>query len=220
MEAPHTLDWTIWADCPKFLRPTEYYCGPCDSLVQQSPMSLIGQCKCKLSWVKLAPPHIPAKPRTSSNKPALNPSYSQMVKTSFTPRACDPGKLHVTTHDHKTLSISRVTTRDPGKVSGDLPRDWSPTRSLGYVIFKRTTCLLIHTWQTVGTINECVGNQQSHKDSKQLGNSPMHSRHPNRRAPMEGSPTCPCLSNLSHGQNGHLLALCKPTLNYAQTTLY
>ena len=81
----------------------------------------------EMSRAKPVLPHIPVKPRTSPNKPTLNPSYSQIVKTSFTPRACDPGKLHVTTCDHKTLSISRVTTCDPGKVSGDLPKDWSPT---------------------------------------------------------------------------------------------
>ena len=166
------------------------------------------------------PPHIPAKPQTSSNKPALNPSYSQIVKISFTPRARDPGKPHVTTHDHQSLSISHVITHDPGKVSGDLLRDWSPTRSLGRVNFKHTTCLLIHTWQTVGTINKCVRNQQSHQTPNNWGNSPMRSKHPNRRAPIEGSPTCLRLSNLSHGQNGHPSALCKPALNYAQTTLY
>ena len=173
-----------------------------------------------LSQAKPAPPHIPAKPRTSPNKPALNPSYSQIVKTSFTPRARNPGKPHMTTRDHQSLSISRVTTRDPGKVSGDLPRDWSPTQSLGHVNFKRVTRPLIHTWQMVGTINKRVRNQQSHQTPNNWGNSPMCSKHPNRRAPIEGSPTCPRLSNLSHGQNGHLSALYKPTLNYAQTTLY
>ena len=42
-----------------------------------------------LSLAKPAPPHILAKPQTSPNKPALNPSYSQIVKTGFTPRARD-----------------------------------------------------------------------------------------------------------------------------------
>ena len=173
-----------------------------------------------MSQAKPAPPCISVKPRTSPNKPALNPSYSQIVKTSFTPRAHDPGKPHVTTRDHQSPSISRVITCDPGNVSGDLPRDWSPTQSLGHVNFKRTMHLLIHTWQMVGTINKRVRNQQSHKTPNNWGNSPMRSRHPNRRAPIEDSPTCPHLSNLSHGQNGHPLALCKPALNYAQTTLY
>ena len=171
-------------------------------------------------WASPTTPRIPTEPRTSPNKPTLNPSYSQIVKTSFTPRARDPGKPHVTTRDHLSPSISRVITRDPGNISGDLPRDWSPTRSLGHENFKRTTRPLIHTWQTVGTINERMGNQQSHKTSNNWGNSPMRSRHPNRRAPIEDSPTCPRLSNLSHSQNGHTSALSKPALNYAQTILY
>ena len=173
-----------------------------------------------VSRVKPVPSHISATPWTSPHKPALNLSYSQIVKMSFTPRACDPGKPHLTTHDHKFLSISCVTTCDPGNVSGDLPRDWSSTRSLGRVNFKRATRPLIHIWQMVGTINERMGNQQSHKTSTNWGSSPMHSRHPNRRAPMEDSPTCPYLSNLSCSQNSRPLALCKPALNYAQTTLY
>ena len=138
------------------------------------------------------------------------------MKTSFVPRARDPGKPHMTTHDHKLPSISHVTTCDPGKAPGDLLRDWSPTRSLGRVNFKRVTHLLIHMWQIVGTINEHVGNQQSHKTPNNWGNSLMHSRNPNRRAPMEESPTYLHLSNPSCGQNGHLSARCKPILNYAQ----
>ena len=140
---------------------------------------------------KPAPPCIPTKPQTSPNKPTLNLSYSQIVKTRFTPRAHDPRKPHVMTHDHKSPSISRVVTRDSRKASGDLPRDWSPTRSLGRVNFKHMMCLLIHMWQTVGTINKHMRNQQSHKTPNNLGNSPMCSRHPNRRAPMEGKPHLP-----------------------------
>ena len=168
-----------------------------------------------MSQAKPTPPRIPTEPRTSPNKPALNPSYSQIVKTSFTPRARDPGTPHVTTCD-----LSQVATCDPGKASGDLPRDWSPTRSLGHVNFKRTTRPLTYMWQKVGTINEHVRNQQSYKTPNNWGNAPMHSKHPNRRAPIEDSPTRPRLSNLFHSQNGHPLALCRPALNYAQTTLY
>ena len=168
-----------------------------------------------MSQAKPTPPRIPTEPRTSPNKPALNPSYSQIVKTSFTPRARDPGTPHVTTCD-----LSQVATCDPGKASGDLPRDWSPTRSLGHVNFKRTTRPLTYMWQMVGTINEHVRNQQSYKTPNNWGNAPMHSKHPNRRAPIEDSPTRPRLSNLFRSQNGHPLALCRPALNYAQTTLY
>ena len=140
------------------------------------------------SWVKPMPPRIPAKTQTSPNKLTLNLNYSQIVKTSFTPRAHDPGKPHVTTHDHKPPSISCVTTHDPGKASVDLPRDWSPTQSLGHVNFKRATCLLIHMWQMVGTINECMGNQQGHKTPNNWGDSPMCSRHPIEGPQWKGAP--------------------------------
>ena len=99
-----------------------------------------------LSWAKPMPPQIPTNLWTSPNKPTLNPSYSQIVKTSFIPRACDPGNQHMTTHDHKPSSILHITTCNPGKASGDLPRDWSPTQSLGHVNFKRVMHPLTHTW--------------------------------------------------------------------------
>ena len=173
-----------------------------------------------LSQAKPAPSQVPAKPWTSPSKPTLNSSYSQIVKTSFTPRARDPRNPHMTTCDHMPFNISCVTTQNPRKASGDLLRDWSPTWSLGRVNFKCVTHPLIHTWQMVGTIDECVRNQQSHKTPNNWGNSPICSRHPNRRAPMEESPTYLHLSNHSRSLNGHPSAICNPTLNYAQTTLF
>ena len=95
----------------------------------------------------------------------------------------------MTTHDHKPSSISHITTCNPGKASGDLPRDWSPTQSLGHVNFKHVMHPLTHIWQTVGTVNEHMRNEQSHKTLDNWGNSPMYSKHPNRRALMEESPT-------------------------------
>ena len=141
-----------------------------------------------LSRVKPAPPQVPAKPRTSPSKPTLNPSYSQIVKTSFAPRACDPGNPYVTTHDFKSSRMSCVTIHDPGKASGDLPRDWPPTWSLGRLNFKCMTHPLTHMWQTVGTTNEHVRNQQSHKTLNNWGNSPTCSRYPNRRTPIRREP--------------------------------
>ena len=67
----------------------------------------------------------------------------------------------------------------------------------------------------VGTVNERMGNQQVTR-LQTIGG--IHQCAAD--TPIEGSPTCPRLSNLPRGQNGHLLALCKPALNYAQTTLY
>ena len=141
-----------------------------------------------VSWVKPASSQVLAKPWISPSKPTLNPSYSQIVKTSFTPRAHDPGNPHVTTYDHKPFNISCVTTCDPGKASGDLPRDWSPTWSLGCVNFKHAMHLLIHTWQMVETINKHVRNHQSHRTLNNWGNSPMCSRHSNRRAQWKKAP--------------------------------
>ena len=68
-----------------------------------------------LSWAKPVPPQAPANPWTSPSKPALNPSYSQVMKTSLIPRACDPGKPHVTTCDHK--SPSRWTILAAGDIN-------------------------------------------------------------------------------------------------------
>ena len=141
-----------------------------------------------MSQAKLMPPQVLAKPRISPSKPTLNPSYSQIVKTSFAPRAHDPGNPHVTTCDFKSSRMSHVTTHDPGKASGDLSRDWPPTQSLGHVNFKHITHLLTHIWQTVGITNERVRNQQGHKTLNNWGNSPTCSKHPNRRTPIRREP--------------------------------
>src|SRR5437588_6066673 len=94
--------------------------------------------------------------RTSSKKPPLNHSYSQVIKTSPNPQACDPGKYQVIQspdlpHDPTTSRVSRdQSARDHGKLSGDLPRDWSPIRSRDHVNFRNVTGPLINTWKTVG----------------------------------------------------------------------
>jgi hypothetical protein len=97
---------------------------------------------------------------TSPKKPPLNPSYSQVIKTSPNPQACDPGKYQVIRSPDPScdLSASQAShdqaTCDRGKLSGDLPRDWSPTRSSDCVNFRSMMRLLINTWKTVGTINK------------------------------------------------------------------
>jgi len=93
-------------------------------------------------------------------------------------RPCDPGKLspdlsHVQSRDISTTLGSRdIQARDPGKVSHDLPRDWSltrsqvTTRSPDRACFRRVPSPLIGMWKTVGTINESTNqriNEQSHK---------------------------------------------------------
>jgi hypothetical protein len=65
-------------------------------------------------------------------------------------------RSHDPSRDLQVSKVSRDTTHDPRKRTGDLPRDWSSTQSLGHVNFRRATCPLINMWKTVGTINEAT----------------------------------------------------------------
>jgi hypothetical protein len=114
-----------------------------------------------LSQAQLMPSRIQGKPWTSPTMPPLKRSYSHIVKINPISRTHDPGKGHVTkshdlSHDLQALKASHDTTCDPGKRSGDLPRDWSSTWSLDYVNFRCAMHPLINTWKTVGTINEVM----------------------------------------------------------------
>jgi len=72
-------------------------------------------------------------PSPSSPKAAPKLKYSHVVGS--TPRPHDPGKLApdlscVRSRDiSTTLGSHDIQACDPGKVSHDLPRDWSSTRS-------------------------------------------------------------------------------------------
>jgi hypothetical protein len=113
-----------------------------------------------LLWATPAPSWTQTNPQTSPKKPPLNLSYSQVIKTNPNLQAHDPGKCQVIKSPDPSCdpSVSRVScdqsTRDHGKPLGDLPRDWSPTRSPGRVNFRSVTCPLIDTWRTVGIINK------------------------------------------------------------------
>jgi len=112
-------------------------------------------------------------PSPSPPKAAPKLKYSHMVKSTLQPR--DPGKLSpdlscVQSHDiSTTLGSHDILARDPGKVSHDLPRDWSSTRlqvtiqSPDRACFKCVSSPLIGTWKTVGAINESTSQQTSHK---------------------------------------------------------
>jgi hypothetical protein len=106
------------------------------------------------------PSQTQTSPRTSSKKPPLNLSYSQVIKINPNLRACDPGKYQVIkspdpSHDLSVSQVSRdQSTYNHGKPLDDLSRDWSPTWSRGRVNFRSMTCLLINTWKTVGVINK------------------------------------------------------------------
>jgi hypothetical protein len=102
---------------------------------------------------------IQANLQTSSKKPPLNLSYSQIVKTSPNLWACDPGKHQVTRSPDQSYDPSVPQTSydqvacDPGKLLDDLLRDWSPTRSLGHINFQYTTHPLISMWKTMRMVN-------------------------------------------------------------------
>ena len=86
--------------------------------------------------------------------PALKPSYSQVTRLGI--RARDPGKQHVIGACDQPRDLQVLwgscdpQARDPGKKTGDLPRDWSATRSGDY---RYVTCPLNHP---VGTTNRGV----------------------------------------------------------------
>jgi len=112
-------------------------------------------------------------PSPSSPKTAPKPKYSHVVESTLRPR--DPGKLSpdlscARSRDILTTLGSRdIRAWDPGKVSHDLPRDWSSTRSQvttrspDRVRFRRAPSPLIGMWKTVGTINGSTNQRTSHK---------------------------------------------------------
>jgi len=112
-------------------------------------------------------------PSPSPPKAAPKLKYSHVVKSTLRPR--DPGKPSPDLSCVRSCDLSPtwgsrdIQTRDPGKVSHDLPRDWSSTRSQVVMQshdrtrFRHMPSLLINTWKTVGTINESTSQQTSHK---------------------------------------------------------
>jgi len=112
-------------------------------------------------------------PSPSSPKATPKLKYSHVVESTLRPR--DPGKLSpdlscVRSRDiSTTLESHDIQACNPGKVSHDLPRDWSSTRSQvttrspDHARFRRAPSLLISTWKTMGTINESTNQRTSHK---------------------------------------------------------
>jgi len=156
---------------------------------------------------------IQRNPSPSSSKATPKPKYSHVVKSTLQP--CDPGKP---SHDLScvqscdtltTLGSCDIQARDPGKVSHDLPRDWSSTQSQvtpqspDCMRFRRMPSLLIGMWKTMGTINESMNQQTSHKTLE-------HSK--------VAHPLPVFVPALKYGLP---IWVCMPALNmYAQTTLY
>jgi len=112
-------------------------------------------------------------PNPSPAKTAPKPMYSHMVQTTLQPR--DPRKPShdlscVQSHDTlPTLRSCDIKACDPGKVSDDLPRDWSSTqsqvtpRSPDHMRFRRAPSPLISIQKTVGMINKSTNQRTSHK---------------------------------------------------------
>jgi len=130
-------------------------------------------CDLRLSRTESATSCIQRIPSPSPPKAAPKLKYSHVVGSTLRP--CDPGKLspdlsHVRSHDISTTLGSRdIQARDPEKVSHDLPRDWSSTRSQvttrspDRVRFRRAPSPLIGMWKTMGTINKSTNQRTSHK---------------------------------------------------------
>jgi len=110
----------------------------------------------------------PSPPKTT---PKLK--YSYVVESTLW--LCDPGKLSpdqscVQSRDILTTLGSRdIQAHDPGKVSDDLPRDWSSiqsqvtSQSSDRTCFRCASSLLINMWKTVGMINKSTNQWTSHK---------------------------------------------------------
>jgi len=126
-----------------------------------------------LSRMESATSHIQRIPSPSPLKAAPKLKYSYVVESTLQPR--DPGKplsdlSCAQSHDTSTTLRSRdVQACDPGKVSHDLPRDWSSirsqtsTRSPDCTRFRCMPSPLIGTWKTVGMINKPTNQPTSHK---------------------------------------------------------
>jgi len=112
-------------------------------------------------------------PSPSSPKAAPKLKYSHVVESTLQPH--DPGKLSPDLSCVQSRNISTtwgshdIQACDPGKVSHDLPRDWSSMRSQVAIrspdraCFRCTSSPLIGMWKTVGTINKSTNQQTSHK---------------------------------------------------------
>jgi len=99
-------------------------------------------------------------------------SQVELVPSKFnynqvTSRSCNCGNLsHDPTCDplcdpSATMTLCDLTTHDPGKITHDLSRNWSLTRSHDKMHFGHVPSLLINIWKIMGTINKtCPLNDQ------------------------------------------------------------
>ena len=150
-----------------------------------------------LLQAKPVPSHTQANMRTSPAVPALKPSYSQVTRLGI--RAHDPGKQHVTgacdrPYDLQVLWGSHDPRAcDPVKKTGDLPRDWSATRSGNYRYVTRPLNHPMGTTNRGVRINKVVQLRIIGAQPQQ----PQQMGHPQLMAPQRGKgPTCVPYVNL------------------------
>jgi len=111
-----------------------------------------------VSRAVLAPPSLSYKPVTSVPHDRGNISHDPTCDSSRDPFAT------CTSRDLSTRDPGNLQPRDPGKITHDLSRNWSSTKSLDQTRFGRASNPLINTWQIVGTINKThpLNNQRTH----------------------------------------------------------
>ena len=153
-------------------------------------------CPC-LSRAEPAPSHTQANACTSPAVPALQPSYSQVTRLGT--RARDPGKQHVIGARDRPRDLQVLwgscdpRTCDPVKRAGDLPRDWSATRSGDYRYMTRPLNHPVGTTNGGVRINKVVRLRIIGAQPQQ----PQQMGHPQRLAPQRGKrPTCVPYVNL------------------------
>jgi len=101
-----------------------------------------------LSRAVLATPSLRYKSVTSASRDRGNISHDPTRDPSR-----DPSTIH-TSRDLSARDPGNLRPRDPGKITHDLSRNWSSTRSPDKTHFERASNPLINTWQIVGTINK------------------------------------------------------------------
>ena len=148
-----------------------------------------------LSWTKSTPSRNPVQTPMSPTRTAPKPSYSQVairhppepvinpsqkLATNKKLRPHDPGKsppcdlAHDSLCDLQALKQAHdLTAHNCGNLTHDLPRNWSSTWSPDCMCFLRTSCLLIHMWKTVGTINSWLRINEVTRLTVELRHSPQ-----------------------------------------------
>jgi len=132
--------------------------NPPDCIARIVSRCIIHVC-CVLRAV-LVPPSLSYKPATSAPHDRGNISHDPTCDSSRDPFAT------CISRDLSARDPGNLRPRDPGKITHDLSRNWSSTKSPDQTRFGRASNPLINTWQIVGTINKtCPLNNQRTRDA-------------------------------------------------------